>query len=96
MNENVIESLLVTLRGRVKEGRRFLNEEKDPTTSKELNEEPYEVKILCTIFLSGSKGGLSDNFSIISPKKSNSALHEVARVHLTFRFKLDLRAVFLP
>ena len=95
MNENVIESLLVTLRGRVKEGRRFLNEEKDPTTSKELNEEPYEVKILCTIFLSGSKGGLSDNFSIISPKKSNSALHKVARVHLTSGFKLDLRVVFL-
>ena len=50
MNENVIESVLVTLRGKVKEGRRFLDEEKDPTTSKELNEEPYEVKILCTIF----------------------------------------------
>ena len=38
VNENVIESVLVTLQGKVKEGRRFLNEEKDPTTSKELNE----------------------------------------------------------
>ena len=34
MNENVTELVLVTLRGRVKERRRFLNEEKDPTTSK--------------------------------------------------------------
>ncbi|KAK9982550.1 hypothetical protein SO802_034921 [Lithocarpus litseifolius] len=42
MNENVTESVLVTLRGGVEEGRRFSNEEKDPTTSKELNEEPYE------------------------------------------------------
>ena len=50
MNENVIESILVTLQGKVKEGRRFLNKEKDPTTSKELNKEPYEVKILGTIF----------------------------------------------
>ena len=49
MNENVIESILVTLQGKVKEGRRFLNKEKDPMTSKELNES-YEVKILCTIF----------------------------------------------
>ena len=43
MNENVTESVLVTLRGGVEEGRRFSNEEKDPTTSKELNEEPYEI-----------------------------------------------------
>ena len=50
MNENVTELVLVTLRGRVKEGRRFLNEEKDPTTSKELNAEPYEVKISGMIF----------------------------------------------
>lgn len=49
MNENVTESVLVTLRGGVEEGRRFSNEEKDPTTSKELNEEPYEVKISCTV-----------------------------------------------
>ncbi|KAK5794932.1 hypothetical protein PVK06_036185 [Gossypium arboreum] len=39
------EFVLVTLRDRVEEGRRFSNEEKDPMTSKELNEEPYEVKI---------------------------------------------------
>ncbi|KAI8021410.1 Perakine reductase [Camellia lanceoleosa] len=34
---------------RVEERRRFLNEEKDLVTSKELNEEPYEVKISCTV-----------------------------------------------
>jgi len=34
----------------VEEGRRFSNEEKDPITSKELNEELYyEVKISCTV-----------------------------------------------
>ncbi|XP_052880861.1 30S ribosomal protein S7, chloroplastic-like [Gossypium arboreum] len=44
-HENVTEFVLVTLRDRVEEGRRFSNEEKDPMTSKELNEEPYEVKI---------------------------------------------------
>ena len=33
----------------VEEGRRFANEERDPMTSKELNEEPYEVKISCTV-----------------------------------------------
>ena len=49
MNENVTESVLVTLRGGVEEARRFSNEEKDPPTSKELNEEPYEVKISCTV-----------------------------------------------
>ncbi|KAG8363169.1 hypothetical protein BUALT_BualtMtG0004300 (mitochondrion) [Buddleja alternifolia] len=46
-HENVTEFVLVTLRDRVEEGRRFSNEEKDPMTSKELNEEPYEVKISC-------------------------------------------------
>ena len=49
MNENVTELVPVTLRGGVEEERRFSNEEKDPTTSKELNEEPYEVKISCTV-----------------------------------------------
>nr|KJB30983.1 hypothetical protein B456_005G170800 [Gossypium raimondii] len=44
-HENVIEFLLVTLRDRVEEGRRFSNEENDPMTSKELNKDPYEVKI---------------------------------------------------
>lgn len=43
------EFLLVTLRDAVEEGRRFANEERDPMTSKELNEEPYEVKISCTV-----------------------------------------------
>ncbi|KAG8362765.1 hypothetical protein BUALT_BualtUnG0040800 [Buddleja alternifolia] len=32
-------------KGRVEEGRGFSNAEKDPMNSKELNEEPYEVKI---------------------------------------------------
>ena len=49
MNENVTELVLVTLRNGVEEGKRFSNEEKDPITSKELNEEPYEVKISCTV-----------------------------------------------
>ncbi|KAK9082295.1 hypothetical protein Syun_031753 [Stephania yunnanensis] len=46
-HENVTELVLVALRDGVEEGRRFSNEEKDPMTSKELNEEPYEVKISC-------------------------------------------------
>ncbi|KAF1895978.1 hypothetical protein Lal_00046733 [Lupinus albus] len=46
-HENVIELVLVTLRDKVEEGGRFLNEEKDPMTLKELNEEPCEVKISC-------------------------------------------------
>lgn len=43
------EFVLVTLRGGVDERRSFSNEEKDPMTSKALNEEPYEVKISCTV-----------------------------------------------
>ena len=49
MNENVTELVPVTLRDGMEEGRRFSNEEKDPMTSKELNEEPYEVKISRTV-----------------------------------------------
>lgn len=48
-HETVTELVLVTLRDGVEGGRRFSNEEKDPITSKELNEEPYEVKISCTV-----------------------------------------------
>lgn len=44
-HENVTELVLVIFRDGVEEGRRFSNEERDPNTSKELNEEPYEVKI---------------------------------------------------
>ncbi|MBA0678531.1 hypothetical protein Goari_019871, partial [Gossypium aridum] len=33
----------------MEERRRFSNEEKDPMTSKELNDKPYEVKISCTV-----------------------------------------------
>ncbi|RWR98207.1 LOW QUALITY PROTEIN: 30S ribosomal protein S12, chloroplastic [Cinnamomum micranthum f. kanehirae] len=84
-HENVTELVLVTLRDGVEEGRRFSNEEKDPITSKELNEEPYEVKISCT---SDSKGDLSVNFSTITPKKPNSALRKVARVRLTSGFEI--------
>ncbi|CAH2052138.1 unnamed protein product [Thlaspi arvense] len=78
-HENVTEFVLVTLRDEVEEGRRFANEERDPMTSKELNEEPYE---------SGSKGDLSVNFSTITPKKPNSALRKVARVRLTSGFEI--------
>lgn len=45
-HENVTEFVLVTLRDRVEEGRRFSNEGKDQTTLKELNEEPYKNKNL--------------------------------------------------
>ena len=48
-HENVTELVLVTLRDRVEEGGRFLNEEKDLMTLKEMNVEPYEVKISCTV-----------------------------------------------
>ena len=48
-NWNVTKLVLVTLRDGVEEGRGFSNAEKDPKTSKELNEEPYEVKISCTV-----------------------------------------------
>ncbi|TYH51639.1 hypothetical protein ES332_D10G290300v1 [Gossypium tomentosum] len=41
----MIEFVLVTLQGRVKERRRFSNVEKGPMTLKYLNEEPYKVKI---------------------------------------------------
>ncbi|TYG73538.1 hypothetical protein ES288_D04G109600v1 [Gossypium darwinii] len=74
-HENVTGFVLVTLRDRVEEGRRLLNEEKDPMTSKELNKEPYE-------------GDLSVNFSTITPKKPNSALRKVARVRLTSGFEI--------
>ncbi|MBA0880314.1 hypothetical protein Goshw_005445 [Gossypium schwendimanii] len=86
-HENVTEFVLFTLRYRVEVGR-FSNEEKDPMTLKELNEEPYEVKISCTVLYSGSKGDLSVNFSTITPKKQNSALHKVARVRLTSGFEI--------
>ncbi|KAG2701861.1 hypothetical protein I3760_06G064300 [Carya illinoinensis] len=49
MNENMTELVLVTLRTGVEEESRFSNEEKDLTTSTELNEELYEVKISCTV-----------------------------------------------
>jgi hypothetical protein len=48
-HENVTKLVLVTLRDRVEEGRGFSDAEKDPMNSKELNEEPYEVKISCTV-----------------------------------------------
>ncbi|MBA0794919.1 hypothetical protein Gohar_019202, partial [Gossypium harknessii] len=38
-HENMTKFVLVTLRDRVKEGRRFSNEKKDPITSNELKEE---------------------------------------------------------
>ncbi|EPS74532.1 hypothetical protein M569_00249, partial [Genlisea aurea] len=48
-HETVTKLVLVTLRDRVEEGRVFSSAEKDPMNSKELNEEPYEVKISCTV-----------------------------------------------
>lgn len=45
-HENVTKWVLVPLQ---EEGRGFSKAEKDPMTSKELNEEPYEVKISCTV-----------------------------------------------
>ena len=53
-----------------------------------IKEEPYEVKISCTVLQSGSKGDLSVNFSTITPKKPNSALRKVARVRLTSGFEI--------
>ncbi|KAB2010788.1 hypothetical protein ERO13_D10G245316v2 [Gossypium hirsutum] len=47
----MIEFVLVTLQGRVKERRRFSNVEKGPMTLKYLNEEPYKVKISCTVLV---------------------------------------------
>ncbi|PPR87732.1 hypothetical protein GOBAR_AA32960 [Gossypium barbadense] len=44
-HENLTEFVLITFRDKVEEGRRFSNEEKDPMTSKELNEEPYEINV---------------------------------------------------
>ncbi|KAL4363041.1 hypothetical protein GQ457_04G027580 [Hibiscus cannabinus] len=52
-HENVTEFVLVTLRERVEEGRRFSNEEKDPVTLKELNKE--SVTYLSTFSLSPQK-----------------------------------------
>ncbi len=48
-HESMTELVLVTLRDGVEEGRGFSNEGRDPMTSKELNEEPYEVKISCMV-----------------------------------------------
>ncbi|TYI91088.1 hypothetical protein E1A91_D03G166700v1 [Gossypium mustelinum] len=48
-HKNMTKFVLVTLRDIVEEGRRFSNEKKDPITSKELKEEPNEVKISCTV-----------------------------------------------
>nr|KJB28973.1 hypothetical protein B456_005G077900 [Gossypium raimondii] len=73
-HENVTEFVLVTLRDRVEKGRRFLNEEKDPMTSKELNEEPYE---------SGSKGDLSVNFSTITPKHQTLSYVKLPEFEIT-------------
>jgi len=52
----------------VEERKRFLNGGNDPSTSKELNEEPYEVKISCTVLYSDKKDDLSVNFSTSLPK----------------------------
>lgn len=46
-HKNVTELVLLTFLEGVEI--RFLNDKKDPMTSKELNEEPYEMKISCTV-----------------------------------------------
>ena len=55
---------------------------------KELNEELYEVKILCMVLQSGSKGDLFVNFFIIIFKKLNFVLCKVVRVCLIFGFEI--------
>ena len=65
----------VTLQDGMEERRRFSNEEKDPMTSKELNDEPYEVKISCTIMSSGNKGDLSVDLNSWQLKPIKRAMH---------------------
>lgn len=48
-DENVRKLVVVPLQDGVEEGSGFLNAETAAMTSKELNEEPYEVKISCTV-----------------------------------------------
>ena len=48
-DENLRKLVLAPLQDGVEEGREFLNTETVAMTSKELNEEPYEVKISCTV-----------------------------------------------
>jgi len=50
-HENVTELVLVTLRNGIEEGERFSNRTRKRIQwlKKNLNEEPYEVKISCTI-----------------------------------------------
>ncbi|KAL0315467.1 UNVERIFIED_CONTAM: 30S ribosomal protein S7, chloroplastic [Sesamum radiatum] len=59
-HENVTKLVLVTLRDRVEEGRGFSSAEKDPMNSKELNEEPYEVKSHVRISNPSRKGRETD------------------------------------
>ncbi|KAF1884724.1 hypothetical protein Lal_00028610, partial [Lupinus albus] len=80
-HENVTELVLVTLRDGVEEGGRFSNEEKDPMTSKKLNEEPVAVRVT---YLSTFP---------LSPQKNQTLpyVHEitlVARVRLTSGFEI--------
>jgi ribosomal protein S12 len=56
--------------------------------SNQLNEEPYEVKITCTVLWRDNKADLFVNFSTINPKKTNSALRKVDRVRLTSEFEI--------
>jgi len=50
-HENVTELVLVTLRNGIEEGERFSNRTRKRIQwlQKKLNEEPYEVKISCTV-----------------------------------------------
>ncbi|RDX93214.1 30S ribosomal protein S12-B, chloroplastic, partial [Mucuna pruriens] len=64
-------------------------------TSKELNEELYKVKILCTILWCGSNDGLFVNFSTITYRKPNFALCKVIRGHLTCGIDHNLQEHFV-
>ena len=64
----------------------LLERGKRSMTSKELNEEPYEVKISCTVLVAVRVTYLSA-FPISHPQP-NSALRKVARVRLTSGFEI--------
>ncbi|KAF6150777.1 hypothetical protein GIB67_020860 [Kingdonia uniflora] len=85
-HENVTELVLVTFGDGVEEGRRFLNEEKDPMTLKELNVELYEVKISCIGHNSQEhsvvlvKGGRAKDLP--GRNRATNGVGEIARQHV--------------
>lgn len=69
MYENVTNLVSVTLRNGIEEGRRFSNKENDLMTLKDLNQDPFDVKIS---LLSDCKGDLFVKFSTITPQKTRT------------------------